>query len=241
MKPVLVLEHQTPEKLAYLGTWLKTHNIPFEVFNADIHKEFPSSINSYSALAVMGGAMSANDPLYTNRQAEILILQAMYRDIPVIGHCLGGQLMAKALGAKINKSPMPEIGWQQIKYVDDLSTVEWFGENPTEKVIHWHYESFEIPIGAKLLASSEACPNQTFCIEKHLAMQFHIEIDEKKIDSWVRDEDIDWKNARKQYPTVQDKFQILNGSKYNLDKHQKTANSIYKNWLKTTEYSDLIR
>ena len=86
MKPVLILQHQTPERPAYLATWLSKNDIKYITFNAGNGQEFPSSINEYSALAVMGGGMSANDPLLSNRQAEILILQAMYRDIPVIGH-----------------------------------------------------------------------------------------------------------------------------------------------------------
>lgn len=241
MKPVLVLEHQKPEKLAYLGTFLKKHNIPFEVYNAELHNEFPSSIETYSALAVMGGGMSANDKLYTNRQAEILILQAMYRDIPVIGHCLGGQLMSKALGGKISNSPKPEIGWQAITYIDNPLTTEWFGVNPTSKVIHWHYESFSIPDGATLLASSEACPNQAFSIGKHLAMQFHIEIDEPKINLWVNDLDDKWIEAQSKYNTVQDKSSMLNEIHNNLQQHQNTANNIYKNWLKSTIWSDNLQ
>ena len=231
MKPVLVLENQAPDKLGYLRTWLTQNNILFEVHNAEIHGKFPNSINNYSALAVMGGAMSANDPLYTSRQAEVLILQAMYRDIPVIGHCLGGQLMAKALGAKIDKSPMPEIGWQDIRYVDDPSTQEWFGNNPTSKVMHWHYESFEIPNGAKLLASSDACPNQAFSIGKHLAMQFHIEIDYDKVNYWVSKDDKLWKTARAEYKTVQEDHVMLSESICYIDQHQKTADNIYKTWL----------
>ena len=125
MKPVLILEHQIPENIAYLGTWLRSKNIPYVVFNAERDKEFPTSIEPYSALAVMGGAMSANDSLLTNKQAEILILQAMYRDKPVIGHCLGGQLMAKALGAKVLESFKPEIGWQRRSRTSESNCTQW--------------------------------------------------------------------------------------------------------------------
>lgn len=238
MKPVLILEHQLPERIAYLGTWLYKHDIPFVVYNADINKEFPSSIEPYSALAVMGGAMSANDSLYTNRQAEILILQAMYRDIPVIGHCLGGQLMSKALGGTIGPSTMPEIGWNHIDYVDNELTKQWFGDDPTDTVIHWHYESFSVPKGATLLATSHACHNQAFSIGKHLAMQFHIEIDENKVISWISDKDPQWEEAQTMYKTVQNGEQILHESKQFMDKHHKTADNIYSNWLKTTDYAD---
>ena len=84
MKPVLILQHQTPEQPAYLVTWLEQNHIPYQTRNAGSGEEFPSSIAPYSALAVMGGAMSANDPLLSNRQAEILILQAVNKNIPVI-------------------------------------------------------------------------------------------------------------------------------------------------------------
>ena len=238
MKPVLILEHQAPENAAYLLTWLKNRDIPYEIFNADIHKEFPQSIEPYSALAVMGGGMSANDPLLTNRQAEILILQAMHYDIPVIGHCLGGQLMSKALGGKIGLSPKPEIGWQPISYIDNELTKQWFGSDPTDTVIHWHYDTFSIPTGATLLASSESCPNQAFAIGKHLAMQFHIEIDENKVNRWVQDDDDKWQQARQDYDSVQNKDEMLNDIPKYLTKHQQTANNIYTNWLKTTVWTD---
>ena len=231
-KPVLIIEHHNKEHLAYLGTWLKKNNIEYRVFNYDLDSDFPTSIEPYSALAVMGGAMSVNDPLLSNRQAEILILQAMLHDIPVIGHCLGGQLIAKALGAKVDRSPAPEIGWQQITYLDEPETKEWFGESPTDKVIHWHYESFELPQGAKLLATNKSCPNQAFSIGKALAMQFHIEIDEDKIFYWVSEDDEKWAENRANYKSVQEKFEILSGVGQYMVQHQKTADNIYSNWLK---------
>ena len=95
MKPVLILQHQVPENAAYLTTWLERHAVEYCVVNAGAGEQFPNSIEPYSALAVMGGGMSANDDLESNRQAEQLILRAMAQDIPVIGHCLGGQLMSQ--------------------------------------------------------------------------------------------------------------------------------------------------
>lgn len=231
MKPVLLLENQLPEKIGYLGTWLIQNKIPYVVYNAEIHKEFPSSINDYSALAIMGGAMSANDPLYTSRQAEVLILQAMYKDIPVIGHCLGGQLIARALGAKVVESPEPEIGWQDITYLDEPETKQWFGENPTSKVIHWHYDAFEVPQGAKLLATNKSGNNQAFSIGKTLAMQFHIEIDQEKIDYWTSEDDEKWAKAREKHQFIQEAVGIWNGIEANLAAHQRTAANIYSNWL----------
>jgi GMP synthase-like glutamine amidotransferase len=237
VKPVLILQHQLPENAAYLTTWLERNRILYQVVNAGAGEEFPASIEPYSALAVMGGGMSANDPLPSNRQAEILILQAMYRDLPVVGHCLGGQLMARALGGVVTDSPQPEIGWQPIEYEDNELAQEWFGTDPTNSVIHWHYESFSIPTGAVRVATSLACPNQAFAIGPHLAMQFHIEINETKINTWVNDDDPKWTQARAQYNSVQDKITMLNGIPFHLDKHQATADQIYQKWLETTEWS----
>ena len=237
MKPVLILQHQLPENAAYLTTWLERNRILYQVVNAGAGELFPASIEPYSALAVMGGGMSANDPLPSNRQAEILILQAMYRDLPVVGHCLGGQLMARALGGVVTDSPQPEIGWQPIEYEDNELAQEWFGTDPTNSVIHWHYESFSIPTGAVRVATSLACPNQAFAIGPHLAMQFHIEINETKINTWVNDDDPKWIQARAQYNSVQDKITMLNGIPFHLDKHQATADQIYQKWLETTEWS----
>lgn len=241
MKPVLILQHQTPEHPAYLITWLTQQKIAYEIRNAGAGEEFPASMEPYAALAVMGGGMSANDPLLSNRQAEILILQAMRLDRPVIGHCLGGQLMTRALGGQITASPQPEIGWQPIEYADDPLTTHWFGNAPTPTVIQWHYEAFTIPNGAVRLASSTACHNQAWALGQNLAMQFHIEIDEVKANEWAKDEDPKWADARSSYKSVQSSEDILEGIAQHLSQHKATADHIYKTWLTNTSWASSLR
>ena len=240
MQPVAILQHQLPENAAYLTTWLERHRVDYVIFNAGADEEFPASIEPYAALAVMGGGMSANDALLSNRQAEILILQAMRLDRPVIGHCLGGQLMSRALGAAVTASPRPEIGWQPIQYENLDVAREWFGDTPTNTVAHWHYESFGIPAGAVRVATSDACPNQAWAMGPHLAMQFHIEITETKMQSWVAEDDAKWAESRSLYETVQDKISMLAGLPYHLAQHQTTADSIYKKWLSTTPWAGSV-
>jgi len=237
MLPVLILQHQIPERAAYLTTWLDQHGILYETRNAGAGEEFPSSIEPYAAMAVMGGGMSANDPLLSNRQAEILILQAVLRHRPVIGHCLGGQLMSRALGATIGTSPQPEIGWHAIQYQDNDTVTHWFGADPTPTVIQWHYDAFDVPPGAVRLAGSQACPNQTWAMGPHLAMQFHIEMDETKAREWAADEDPLWAEARAKYDTVQDSDAIVAGIGPHLAQHQRTADHIYRTWLSTTPWA----
>jgi len=238
MKPVLILEHQLPENAAYLATWLEQHNIDYRVVNAGTGEPFPNSIKHYSALAVMGGGMSANDDLASNRQAEQLIVQAMIVDKPVIGHCLGAQLMTRALKGTVTVAPVPEIGWQPIEYADHPLARAWFGTNPADTVIHWHYDTFSIPLGTTLLASSPNCTNQAWGFGKHLAMQFHIEIDEPKINNWVTEDDDKWAAARGLFESAQSRQTIINRTANHIEAHQRTASHIYTHWLSTTEWAD---
>jgi GMP synthase (glutamine-hydrolysing) len=237
MKPVLILQHQLPENAAYLTTWLERQGVKYCVINAGAGEQFPNSIEPYAAMAVMGGGMSANDDLESNRQAERLIVQAMSQDVPVIGHCLGGQLMSRALGATIKVADIPEIGWQPIEYAKHPLAQQWFGTDPTDTVIHWHYDTFGIPLGATLLASSPNCANQAWGIGPHLAMQFHIEINETKIDSWVAEDDDKWMAARALFESAQSRQSILNRTADHIVQHQCTADHIYTHWLSTTEWA----
>ena len=236
MNPVLILEHQLPENAAYLATWLEQQGIEHCVVNAGRGEQFPDSVRPYSALAVMGGGMSANDDLSSNHQAIRLIVEAMMLDIPVVGHCLGGQLMSRALGARVKVADTPEIGWQPINYADHPLAQQWFGTDPTDTVIQWHYDTFTIPLGTTLLASSPNCANQAWGFGKHLAMQFHIEIDQRKIDNWVAEDDDKWAQARGLFESAQSRQTILDSTANYIVKHQRTADHIYSHWLSTTEW-----
>jgi len=232
MKPVLILQNMRHDGPAYLATWLHGEGVAHELRDASLGHTFPDSMAGYAGLAVMGGAMSANDPLPFLRDAEKLILQAMDLGRPVIGHCLGGQLMARALGGRVTGSPAPEIGWQPLEVLDDPVARSWFGPQAHHHVMHWHYESFELPKGAQWLAASEACPHQAFSLGPHLAMQFHVEIDEPKLQRWLDDGDPSWAGALVRHRgTVQDKADILADARHRMAPHQRLADQIYGRWL----------
>jgi GMP synthase-like glutamine amidotransferase len=187
MPSVLILQHLSNDGPGFLATWLARHGIAFEVCNAAAGDTVPADLGPHAALAVLGGEMSANDDLPFLRAEERLILGAMAAGRPVIGHCLGGQLMARALGAAVQASPAPEIGWHPIALT--AAAHDGFGEQDSVQVCQWHYEAFGLPPGATLLAGNAACPHQAFAIGPHLAMQFHIEVDTAKLDGWWRDLD----------------------------------------------------
>jgi GMP synthase-like glutamine amidotransferase len=230
--PVLVLQNLDGDGPGFLATWLAAHRIPLDVRNAEAGDAYPSSINAYRALALLGGEMSANDDLPSLRQAERLILQALDADIPVIGHCLGGQLMARALGARVVASPQPEIGWQPMTVVDTPTARAWFGEPGDRTVYHWHGESFELPTGAELLAGSAACPNQAFAIGRHLGMQFHVELDAHKLAAWSASVDPAYVRLQGAHPaSVQTGAAMRAQAAVALPAQQRLADRLYRRWL----------
>ena len=231
-EPVLVLQNLTADGPGYLGAWLNGQGIAFDVFDTEAADAYPWSIAGYRGLALLGGAMSANDELPSLRQAERLILQAIDADIPVIGHCLGGQLMARALGAQVLASPKPEIGWQTLQVAATPTARAWFGEPGVRTVYHWHGESFELPPGAELLASNASCPYQAFAIGRHLALQFHVELDAHKLAAWSASVDPGFMRSQREHPaTVQTGAAMRAQAIAALPAQQRLADRIYRHWL----------
>lgn len=153
----------------------------------DQGQPLPQQAGDYSGLAFMGGPMSVNDDLpWIPRELE-LIRQAVERDIPVLGHCLGGQLMAKALGGEVHKNPVKEIGWSEVKVEDNPAAKEWLGNSLKSFLsFHWHGETFTLPRGAERILSGQRCENQAFALGGHLGLQCHVEMTPELVKSWCK-------------------------------------------------------
>lgn len=231
MKPVLVLQHMSDDGPAHLGAWLHREGIAFDVFDTEAGQAYPSSVSGYRGLAVLGGAMSANDDLPSLRHAERLILEAMHDGIPVIGHCLGGQLMARALGAEVTASPAPEVGWHRIDVTSGAEPTAWFGEGAAPMVFQWHYEAFSLPAGATPLAGNTACPHQAFSIGPHLALQFHVEVDITKVMAWTESRDPLYLGWQMRCGSVHGARRIREESAQHLSRQQALAERLYRRWL----------
>ena len=232
MKPVLVLQHLSGDGPAFLGRWLAEQGLPVDVRNTEAGDAYPPTLAGHGALAILGGEMSANDPLPPLRQAEALFLQALREGIPTLGHCLGGQLMARALGARIGDSPAPEVGFNEMQVLGGTAGEAWFGATGPLPVFQWHYEAFELPDGAESLAMSAACRHQAFALGPHLAMQFHIELDAEKLDRWSRDEGDRFVHAQARCPvSVHDGPRMRREGAALLAGHQRLASRIYGRWI----------
>ena len=146
----------------------------------------PCSAREFSGLVFMGGPMSVNDDLPWLPPVFALIRDAVAADVPVLGHCLGGQLMAKAMGATVSRNAVKEIGWGEVQVVPGRTARDWFGDEHSFAAFHWHGETFAIPPGAERVLASAYCQNQAFALGNHLAMQCHIEMTPEMIAEWCQ-------------------------------------------------------
>ena len=205
--------------------------MPFEVFDAQAGQTYPRSMTGYGALAILGGEMSANDDLEALHVAQDLIRQSMTADLPVIGHCLGGQLMARALGARVRPAAAPEIGWLDIEWAAVPQASHWFGSAPTRTVFQWHHECFELPAGAVSLARSARCAHQAFSIGPHLGLQFHLELDAQKLQSWSGSTDPAFLALQRSDSAVQSGERMRALADTSLPAQQRLADTVYSRWL----------
>ena len=231
MKPVLIIRHAATEGPGFLGDFLTSQNIPWVLIKIDEGEQLPTSAIDYSGVAMMGGPMSVNDDLPWIAQEVYLIQDAVKHEVPLIGHCLGGQLMSKALGAKVSANKCKEIGWGSAFAANCSEAKNWFGEHSSFLAFHWHGETFDLPQGAVHLLSSEYCQNQAWAIGKHLAMQCHIEMTEEMVISWCKHGAEELKEAIAS-PAVQQLESIQENLSANIANLNEVASQVYSQWIK---------
>jgi len=235
IKPVIVFKNVSHEGPGYLGDFLTQQNIPWIIVNTNEVDSLPSSILGYSGVVIMGGPMSANDNLPWISVLLDLILEAKSADIPLLGHCLGGQLISKAFGGLVVANSVREIGWGEVAVVQNENGRHWFGDIECFNSFHWHGETFSLPDGAMHLLSSENCQNQAYSLGKHLAFQCHIEVNVEMVRSWC-EFGVDELAAYAGSPSVQQAEDM----QLNLPLHcfflNKVAKQVYGQWIKGLVY-----
>lgn len=179
MKPVAIFQHTEVGAPGTVPAILDELQLPWRVIGIVDGEPVPADAGAFSGLVFMGGFMSANDPLPWIAQETALIRDAASTGIPVCGHCLGGQIVAAALGGSVRRNAQPEIGWNRVTVDDTPTAQEWFGQASGTRVpvFQWHADTFELPPGAERIATSAHCENQAFVMDgRHLAMQCHLEM-----------------------------------------------------------------
>jgi len=230
MKPVAVFRHAAPEGPGYLAAFFGRHAIPWQLVAIDAGDPVPPAAEAFSGLVFMGGPMSVNDDLPWIAQEFSLIREAYAKDIPLLGHCLGGQLISRALGAVVSQNPVQEIGWGEVTVSDNATAREWFGDNGRFDSFHWHGETFSLPPGAVHLLSSAHCANQAYALGKHLALQCHVEMDEQMIRDWC-EVGADEITAARNSGAVQSAQTMQTQMHEKLPQLQRVAERLYQHWL----------
>ena len=182
MKPIRIFSHVACEPPGYLGAVLERHDAPCELICLDDGISVPRDVNDIGGLVFMGGPGNVNEPPAWMRQELALIRTAAERGIPMLGICLGAQLISRALGGTVSPCVTLEVGWHSVEQLPDTSASEWFAGLPSRfEVFQWHAHTFSIPPGAVALLRGRCAENQAFTIGNILALQFHLEITPESI------------------------------------------------------------
>lgn len=231
MKPVAIFRHSPTEGPGYFATYLDSRDLPWQIVALDQGESVPSCPESFSGLVFMGGPMSVNDDLPWIPPVLDLIRKAVAADVPVLGHCLGGQLMSRAMGGSVGRNPIKEIGWGEIEVADNPHAREWFGPNLKRfESFHWHGETFTIPPGGVRIMGNGACENQGFVVGKNLGMQCHVEMTEQLIDSWCESGAQEIAGSRAS-PAVQSAEQMKSRMQEKIVAMRRVANRLYDRWV----------
>jgi len=228
-KPVAIFRTSPTEGPGYFASYLERRSIPWRLVALDSGEPVPRDARRFSGLVFMGGPMSVNDELPWIIPALELARDAVRKDVPLLGHCLGGQLISKALGGAVRANPVKEIGWGEVRVADNQVARDWLGELQAFESFHWHGETFSIPPGATRVLESEHCTNQAFAIGKHFGMQCHVEMTPELVDSWLSTGAAEIAASRNS-PAVQEPDEITRELAPRLASLNAVANRIYDRW-----------
>lgn len=219
---ILVTMHVASEGPGSLGTFLEAQGHTVRTVRLHEDEPLPNDPTGYSAVISMGGPMNVyEDDAYPFLGTEARFMRtAIDRGIPVLGICLGAQMIARACGAVVTKSPQKEVGWCTVSLTKAGVGDPFFRGLPSElEVLQWHEDMFHIPDGGALLASSAACPHQAFRYGSAYGLQFHVEVTRGMLAAWFAESP--------ELAGILSRYDEMHTA---LDRH---AQTIFSNWIAT--------
>jgi GMP synthase-like glutamine amidotransferase len=229
MRPVAIFRFSLTEGPAHFAEWLDANGIGFELVRIDRGDPIPADPRPFAGIGLMGGPMSVNDALPWIEPVSSLLREAVEVDVPIIGHCLGGQLLASALGGRVTRAPVPEIGWLDVETCDDAARNEWFGGLDRFTAFQWHYDAFDLPADATRVLANEFHPNQAYVIDdRHVGFQCHVEMTRDLVETWCRSGADELPPASS--PSRQSRADILRDVDKRVATLNHIADGIYTRW-----------
>ncbi|MGB9629989.1 MAG: type 1 glutamine amidotransferase [Thermodesulfobacteriota bacterium] len=197
---ILIIKHIDIEGPGLIENILYREKIPFHILNLEKGVSLPD-VDDFSHMIILGGPMGVyeEDKYPFLRDEDIFIKESINTGKHILGICLGAQLIAKALGAKVFRAPVKEIGWYNILLTEDGLRDPIFSEFPQQfPAFQWHGDTFELPYGARLLATSSPITHQAFRYDKNIyALQFHLEVTWEIIEEWMEAYEEEFKDSEK--------------------------------------------
>jgi len=185
-RPIAIFRFSPTEGPGYFSEWLDAQGLAWQLVALDEGAPVPADPRAFAGIGMMGGPMSVNDGLAWNAPLATLLRAAVDRAIPVLGHCLGGQLLAQALGASVTRAPVAEIGWLGVDVCDVSAQHEWFGDRAAFTTFQWHYDAFALPAGATPVLTNAFNANQAYVVGgRHIGFQCHIEMTRSLVETWL--------------------------------------------------------
>ena len=233
-RPIAVVRFSPTEGPGHFATFLDENRLAWTLVKLDEGDPVPVSSEPFAGLGFMGGPMSANDELPWTQPVLALMRDAVRQRVPVIGHCLGGQLLSRALGGHVSRNPVKEIGWVRIETERSPVAREWLGDGVEAfESFQWHEDTFTLPPGSERILSGRTCENQACVVDGlHLAMQCHVEMDTEMIDTWCRTGAGEIEENLARSPAVQDASTIRGLVRRNLSGLSAIADRLYSRWMR---------
>lgn len=227
MKPIVILQHDPLQRPGYLLEFLEERAVPCRVVRPCDGDDVPATARAFSGIVVLGSDASVNDSAPWIARELRLVGEAIACDVPVLGHCFGGQLIAKALGAPVRRNAFAHIGWSDLRLTPAGQRI--FGNVKQVHAFNWHYDSFAIPAGATRTLFGAHCLNKGFALGRHLAFQGHLEVTEDIVRSWCDANRVEL--AKAGGPAVQQRAEILACLPERVAAAHVAARSAYAAWL----------